>query len=486
MPRFRILIPLGIGLLMALAAVPCGAAEGSAGVAANLNGPLPAAASEARARQLLSTGQTDQAERMVRAALGAGADDGLLSVSGEIEFRRANFAEAAQAYRAAILLNPDNARAWWGLGRIEQAHFRRASARDFFAKAFSLNHRDTDIILSYTDFVSDAASKSVLLENVARLASFERPERSADAAARLQIHQRLRGRTPGRLASLYVAYRLALGGFRPNGAALAGVLVTARINGGRPLRLVLDTGARGIVIDSGTARKLDLETVAASSLGGFGNGGKGGSRVALARSVTFGDLAFEDCLVEIAGQNLTVGADGIIGADVFERFRIGVDGRAGILQLTPYDDAARDGSQASVPAVGIGKLLLVRARVQGGSPGLFLVDTGASFTTVSRQYLPTAREAGHAVEMHGAQGAIGDAFRAGPLSFDVGGLALTDRAPLVMDLRPVSQAQGIEIAGILGFSTLGNSPFTIDLRNGLLEFPGMAVPRQMVTRTFAK
>ena len=39
MPRFRILIPLGIGLLMALAAVPGGAAEGSAGVAANLTGP---------------------------------------------------------------------------------------------------------------------------------------------------------------------------------------------------------------------------------------------------------------------------------------------------------------------------------------------------------------------------------------------------------------------------------------------------------------
>ena len=64
--------------------------------------------------------------------------------------------------------------------------------------------------------------------------------------------------------------------------------------------------------------------------------------------------------------------------------------------------------------------------------------------------------------------------------------ALADRAPLVMDLRPISQAQGIEIAGILGYSTLGNSPFTIDLRNGLLEFRGMAPPLQMVTRTFTK
>src|SRR4051794_24534714 len=178
MPRFRVLIPLGIGLLMALVTMPGGAAEGSAGVTANLNGPFPPAASAARARQLLSAGQTDQAEWMVRAAMGGRADDGLLTVSGEIHFRRANFEEAARAYEAAIALNPDNARAWWGLGRIEQAHFRTRRARDLFAKAFSLNHLDTDIILSYADFVSDPASKSVLLDNVARLASFDRPERS--------------------------------------------------------------------------------------------------------------------------------------------------------------------------------------------------------------------------------------------------------------------------------------------------------------------
>ena len=485
MPRFRILIPLGIVLLMALATVPGRAAEGSAGVTANPNGPLPAAGSAAGARQLLSAGQTDQAERMVRAALAGKADDGLLTVAGEIQFRRANFDEAAHAYRAAIALNPDNARAWWGLGRIEQAHFRRVSARDFFARAFFLNHRDTDIVLSYADFVSEPASQSVLLDNVARLASFDRPERSADAAARLQIQQRLQGRRPWRLASPYVAYRLALSGFRPNGSGVAGMLVAARINGGRPLRLLLDTGARGIVIDSGAARRLDLETMAASRLGGFGDARRGESRVALARSVTFGGLALADCLVEVAGQSLTAGADGVIGADVFESFRIGVDGRAGILQLTPYDDSPRDASQVSVPAIGIGKLLLVKVRVQGGSPGLFLVDTGAAFIMVSWQYLPTAGEAGRLVQMQGAQGAIGSAFRTGPLAFEVGGLALADAAPLVMDLRPVSEAQGIEIAGILGYSTLGKSRFTIDLRNGLLEFPGMAA-REMVTRTFTK
>ena len=38
--RFRIYTALGIGLLMTLAAAPGGAAEGSAGVAANLPAPF--------------------------------------------------------------------------------------------------------------------------------------------------------------------------------------------------------------------------------------------------------------------------------------------------------------------------------------------------------------------------------------------------------------------------------------------------------------
>jgi hypothetical protein len=39
-----------------------------------------------------------------------------------------------------------------------------------------------------------------------------------------------------------------------------------------------------------------------------------------------------------------------------------------------------------------------------------------------------------------------------------------------MDLRPISQLEGIDIAGILGYSTLSKSPFTLDLRHGTVEF----------------
>lgn len=132
------------------------------------------------------------------------------------------------------------------------------------------------------------------------------------------------------------------------------------------------------------------------------------------------------------------------------------------------------GSPTSVAAVGMRNLLLVKARVEGGKEGLFLVDTGAAFTAVSREYLPPALQPGHPVELLGAQGPLSGAFRAGPLTFRVGGLPLVENAPLAMDLRPISQLEGIDIAGILGYSMLGKSPFTIDLRTGIVEFARLA------------
>jgi hypothetical protein len=310
---------------------------------------------------------------------------------------------------------------------------------------------------------------------VARLAGPDQRERAERAVALLQIQERLQGRLPSRLASRYASYRLPLTGFRPTTSAQAGILVSARINGSKPLRLLLDTGARGITIHAGAARNLTLETITASRLGGFGEAGADESHVALARSVTFGDLVFEDCLVEISARSLTTGADGVLGADVFERFRIGVDARAGVLQLTPFDDSTREASRPSVPAIGIRHLMLVKTRVEGGSEGLFLVDTGAAYTAVSRDYLPPVlRHQGQPVELQGAQGPLAAALRVAPLVLNVGGLPLVERAPLAVDLHAISQMEGIEIAGILGYSMLGRSPFTLDFRNGTVEFSGIA------------
>jgi hypothetical protein len=225
------------------------------------------------------------------------------------------------------------------------------------------------------------------------------------------------------------------------------------------------------VIGARAAKKLDLETIVASQLAGFGETRGDESRLALARTVAFGDLVFDECLVEVSDGTLTSGADGVLGADVFENFRIGLYARAGVLQLTPFDvPAGQPVERPSIAAIGMRHLLFVQARVEGGKEGLFLVDTGAAYTAIAHEYLPPSAQPGQAVGMTGAQGPLAGATRVAPVALRLGGMPLAENAPLAMDLRPISQLEGVEIAGILGYSVLGQVPFTIDLRHGIVEF----------------
>src|SRR5262245_3723219 len=193
----------------------------SLGLACAADDALPARDSAglvAAGRAMLRSGRIAEARRLIERAMDSGADDALWCLAGEIQFRNGDFAAAAQAFRAALDLNARNARSWWGLGRIEQIHFRPEAARDHFARALGLDCRDTDIILSYLGFVSKPADRRILLQNVAALSRAAMPERAQFAQARLALEDHLAGREPAALASEYTAYRLPLRGFRPVGA----------------------------------------------------------------------------------------------------------------------------------------------------------------------------------------------------------------------------------------------------------------------------
>ena len=417
-------------------------------------------AAAAQGRALLRAGRLTEAEHAVRTAHQAG-DEAAWSLSGELSMRRGDFDAARHDLETAASLNHANARAWWGLGRIEQLHFRRQAARDLFARAYRLDPSDPEILLSYLDYVSEPAARAVLLRNVVALSRESEPERARHALGRLQTESRLAGREPGALASAYTTYRIPLTGFHPVGSGQHGLIVMARVNGGRPLRLVLDTGARGLMLHRSAASALDLEPLVASQVAGLGSGRPADATLSLARSVTFGDLEFRDCLVDVTSRELSAGADGILAPSLFARFLIRIDPKARMLKLTPH---AEEDVAASQNALDLDRLLLVRAEMASKRQGWFLLDTGAAFTAVAADLaIPGAR-----LNIAGPQGAIG-AFRVSPIAVRVTGRLLADTDAIAMDLRGLSQREGFEIAGILGYSTLSQWPVTIDFRSGQVQ-----------------
>jgi hypothetical protein len=177
--------------------------------------------------------------------------------------------------------------------------------------------------------------------------------------------------------------------------------------------------------------------------------------------VAIGALRFDDCLIEVSGRNITPGADGILSAALFEAFRMRVDARRDVMELTPDEDAQPSN------AIGLRNLMLVKTMV-GGREGWFLLDSGAAYSSVSRAIVPPAMGNGRTTELVGVRGALSGAYRLGPLSLGVVGQTLVDLSPVVLDLAPLSAREGVEISGVLGYSALSRRPFTVDFRHGVV------------------
>jgi hypothetical protein len=392
-----------------------------------------------------------------------------LCLSGDEFFRQSKFEEAEQSYSAALAADRGSARGHWGLGRIAALTAKETVARDHFSAAYQLDSLDPDIVLSYADYVTNAAARCVLWRNYLLLAGTEGGSaRREDVLARLEIAERLGDRQAGKLASSYRRYRFALAGFFPDGRDQRGVLLKVRINGGKPLRLVLDSGTPGIVISPYRVPAGSLPVLADSRVAGFGHGGGVPAQTALAESVSIDDLRLENCLIQIAGRELVHGADGVIGLGVFRDFLLQIDLRANLLDLIPYGGSVDSARVTPLPIYRLSHLILLREATAAGG-GYYLFDTGSSFSAKARD---SAYRAGNLPEtrLRGAGGEFLAHFLLPPMHLACASERFVDEHPVALDLRAMSQAAGAEIAGIAGFPLFRKSTILLDCRHGWIQF----------------
>jgi hypothetical protein len=234
----------------------------------------------------------------------------------------------------------------------------------------------------------------------------------------------------------------------------------------KELKLIVDTGASGIVLNGSAARGMNLEPMAHTALAGFGAGPLAPAQLALASSFEAGLYRLENVLLEISQADLTPDADGVIGLDLFENFLIRVDARARMLDLTPFREA-KAACPDCVRTYRLGHLLLVRGKVNGSAEGYFIVDSGAPYSLVSRKLL--ARNTGRVSEASGAQGIQSLAIPSAPVSIELGNKHFFDFDYATLDTEEISSRNGTEISGAIGLSMLRDQPLTIDYRHGWVK-----------------
>ena len=263
-----------------------------------------------------------------------------------------------------------------------------------------------------------------------------------------------------RVASDYRDYRIALSIWRPTGVTAMGVVVPVRLDGGRVLRLVLDSGASGITISNKTARELQLGTLVETKVTGFGEGLNVVGHVGFVDSVVIGDLRFEACPIRVVANDLARRADGVIGTDFFGAFRIRLDPAGRELRLEAFTE------EQSGPRNRSNHLLFVKATVNGNAEGLFLVDTGSAVTSLASDLPWPSAMAGNTMNLIGISGDVPEARYLAPVSLEIDGKKVVERQPVALNLAAISRRNGITVAGILGYSVLSRTGVTFDYREG--------------------
>ena len=270
---------------------------------------------------------------------------------------------------------------------------------------------------------------------------------------------------------------------------------------GQKSKLVIDTGASGLYINSALAKRAGLKPLTRTQVGGIGDNGPQGGYVTVADSITIGGLEFKNCLVQVSDRRNVVGDDGLIGMDVFSQFAVTLDfpwRKLTLGPLPPYPGTAaapvglstEGQGQQSTPTSGphdryvspemkdwlsiyrSGHDLIIPGMVNGKEMGLFLIDTGAQQSSLT----PRAASAVTKIHgddessIHGVAGAVKKIYYANDVAVRFGHLQQKHERMTVFDLGGVSQDVGTEISGMLGEDTLGVLVIHIDYRDGLMKF----------------
>jgi predicted aspartyl protease len=431
----------------------------------------------------LRAGKVESA--LVRALLAYKAEPGRPSIEtllGDIYYRMADFDKAEAMYRSAETSDPCEARAWLGLGRLDLLNSCRRAARAKFTRAYALDPRDPQVVRAYASNADSVAEEVAILKKY--LAMRVEQQRDLESAlGHIIFHEKTGNRKLGVLASKYCRYEL------PLQASKEGTfLLQVRINEGRPQRLILDTGARGIVISARAARDLGLRYLVQSALGGLGNSDATSAQTALADTVRIGDLTYRDCAIDVSDRSLSERADGVIGSVVFQQFLVSLDIPGKRVELLPFEEELPDASQAQedwadrdraipagmehfIPIAQISNILLVPTQLKGAGSGYFMLDTGASASSVSRSLAPNVNLTffGASFMFHGANGDLQTTYRAYPFELRFANHSFIDPALIALDLRSISNQEGVEISGFIGCPMLSHSRITIDYRDGLLN-----------------
>ena len=444
------------------------------------------------------------------------------SALGEVLFRKGQMHDAdVEWVTAANAVKPD-ARAFLGIARLENSMSLYAKAKKSIERAHELDPEDPEIQRRWLGTLRRDEQIQQLERYLASLTNDDEKTRYG-LERRLEL-LRARQEQPSRACKLvsdvqHTDARLQRMFIDANHIHGYGLMVNVN---GQTARLLLDTGASGLLINKKMAERAGVKPLVQTRFEGIGDKGPMGGFVGYADSIKVGGLEFQNCLVEVSDKRSIVDDDGLIGADVFSHFLVTIDFPNEKLLLSELpkrpdeqqpkpvtldtgdpddpsvgpedreaDDSGKTQSNASAaktsgpkdryvapemqgytPIFRFGHQLLITTRIGNTSPKLFLIDTGAFSNHISpdaAREVTKVHDDDH-MHIHGISGSVKEVKSADKVIIQFGHLRQQNDDLISIDLTPISRSTGTEVSGILGFAMLRMLTVKIDYRDGLVDF----------------
>lgn len=406
----------------------------------------------------------------------------VLAARGEYAFYMGDMAQAEKLFKAALAIKPETPRACYGLSRLFRAASFYRAARLECMRAHQIDGDDALIMQAYLDYLPREKREELLGPFAVAhpwLYKHYAENKNSLSAIRKAIENRKAFETDGPPHS----ETLHLSRLTATATTMRGIGLDLRIDGGRPLRMLFDTGASGIVLKQSAIDKAELDHLGSGESWGIGDKGVRNSFMAVAPTCQVATMHFKTCIVEaLAGKGRIAGdEDGLIGADFFSDYIVTIDFEKMLMHLEPlpprpadpqgYDRSVPPSESQFTPVFRFGHSLMIPTKVNDKCTGLFLIDTGAGLSNLDSNFarLSTKIHGDPHMRIRGVSGNVAEVFAADKADLQFGRFRQRNVGLTAFNLNNSPDHREVRMAGILGFPILSLFRLTIDYRNGLVN-----------------
>ena len=259
------------------------------------------------------------------------------------------------------------------------------------------------------------------------------------------------------------------------------VVVKARVNNGRWIDFILDTGSEQTTISRQVAQSAGVAPITYTLSAGVGEVGLRGLQLARLNSFEVGTLKVHDVPVLIKNPALR----GIPRREMesFSPMALGLSMTIdySTRKLTIGETLPEETADIRLP-MRMHRLAMVRGMINAERPAYFVVDTGGEVISISKataDALSPGRPLGRriALKVYGTSGWDRDAFLMQGLDLQFRDIEYRNFSVVVLNLRAPSVLLGFRLGGIVGYKFLSRYRVAIDLDKSIVQLQARETKR---------